>query len=323
MTASGLKSLNQLRDTLGETVLATSTPFSEAASVASQLVDQPRRIHTDSRAPIPPQLQGAPATLADVLCNNLIFSEAATALQQCPMWVKTSRHVQLHLEVSSRTVIDSILIWASDIAQDLIIRFPELDESLQLRHGFGPQKGTVKIGDQVHDIHSWVALHQGITIPPQIVSPGVSLHGKLNYVAGILDASMVDEDLNDGKRLRNLNVSTGLQRANFVNITEANSLNIMAQHYDQALGEGAAICAYADRNSTVDVLTNGFLWSFIQVQKSSTVKTQQLNSAEAKPFKYALTRQLDIERDLTMILKLLVLAILGDADDFHLLSECC
>ncbi|KAJ6501901.1 hypothetical protein C8R45DRAFT_1091827 [Mycena sanguinolenta] len=176
-----------------------STPFSEAASAADQLADQPTRIHTDSRAPIPPQLQGGLATLADVLCNEPIFSEATTALQNCPLWVKTLRHVQLHFKASSRTVIDSILIWASDIAQNLIIRFPELDKSLQLRHGFGDQKGAVEIDDQVHDIHSWVALHQGITVPPQILSPGVSFHGKLNYVVGILDASMVDEDLNDGK----------------------------------------------------------------------------------------------------------------------------
>ncbi|KAJ7765701.1 hypothetical protein B0H16DRAFT_1883129, partial [Mycena metata] len=251
-------------------VLLKSTPFTECSTAQiDQLAPATRTRLRPLGIPIPQetQLPAASHTLANLLFSDAIFEGAAVALQSSRAWIETSRHVLtiFKQEASSRTINDQILISASTIAQNLIIRFPELDEALRIRHGLADERGMVEVGDSTHEVYSWVTVHQGVDIPPQLVAPGVLLHGKLDSVAGIMAASMVDEDLNAGRRL--LNGNANLNPSNFANITEAKSLAIITKPaYNQAYGQGVAICIYAKKNSVINIVTNGLLWSFIQVR---------------------------------------------------------
>ncbi|KAJ7484749.1 hypothetical protein FB451DRAFT_1233396 [Mycena latifolia] len=183
-------------------------------------------------------------------------------------------------------------------------------------------------------------MHQEVDIPDQALRKGLSFHGLLDYLLGVIPASKVQKAKQSTKFLDRMELygPTYVAKAlrSMATIAEAKSLSTMREGaaFAQVVTQGAALCIMMKKPSVVTVLTNGTEWKFISVAKTPDIvrKTRPRASASSttpttpktpatrrssrfkpvpkpasQPFKVSSTRTLDVLKaeDLPVILRLL------------------
>ncbi|KAF7292988.1 hypothetical protein MIND_01198100 [Mycena indigotica] len=287
--------------------------------------------------------------LADILLTSSIFKERAAAFQnctECHLWDKLRKHARIELSERHRSLTDPVLTTAAAICQEIIAENQVIDEDLKERYALqGPTtKYSSGSSSEPTDISAWVVLDQEVAIPSQCVATGINFHGTLDHVMTIVNAEDALACINAGQRLSM--DSSYLPTNMALNVTEAKAMDSMngKATKDQVLSEGAAVCVFTRRNAVVNALTNGLQWRFYLIRKtpqsqSETPKADDMtpsptkkprrsdpqsetNSAK-KPFTYSETFNLSVIDNLELILKLLVLATIGNANDFVELVKYC
>ncbi|KAJ7353646.1 hypothetical protein DFH08DRAFT_934483 [Mycena albidolilacea] len=339
-----------LNDPKLRTPKVTLSPFTEALPFFRELCD-----YTDQSIDI----REDDAPLEDK------YEAVAADLEENVLWKGLRDHVVMEKEVSSRTVIDMIVLTAVGLAQQQISQQPDVDDALRLRHN--PEAPPRHEQDGA-ELNSWVVVRQEVDIPDQLVRSGLAFHGILDYLLAVIPARKVAhrsarwgprQGFLTGSELYGSPAgSVNHIRKSLAAILEAkakvpmDSIKAMAQ----IAAQGAALCVFTQRPSVINTLSDGVRWRFFCVEKADEVSPSQrpiassstsgpktsssrnaapgndrrssLRSASKsqprKPFKISGTRMLNIfesKRDLAIVLRLLTLSILADAEEFTRLAS--
>ncbi|KAF8172401.1 hypothetical protein K438DRAFT_1772756 [Mycena galopus ATCC 62051] len=169
---------------------------------------------------------------------DITYEAAATALEQNVLWQGVREHI---VHASCRTAIDMVVLTAIDLAQKEIEQQTSVDEDLRANHSLSALKSSFLYGPPVH---SWVILHQEVSIPDQQMLPSLALHGMIDYLVEIIsaiDARLAARD--DGFFMRRKGMADHLQ-SSLLSIMEANSDSTF--HSDKSwaklAAQGAALC---------------------------------------------------------------------------------
>ncbi|KAF8187262.1 hypothetical protein K438DRAFT_1936512 [Mycena galopus ATCC 62051] len=168
------------------------------------------------------------------------YDAAATALEQNVLWQGVREHIVLDNEASCRTAIDMVVLTAVDLAQKEIEEHTGVDEALRANHSLSDLKSSFSGGPQVH---SWVVLHQKVSISDQQMLPSLALHGIIDYlleVISAIDARLAARD--DGFFMRREGMADRL-RSGLLSILEAKSDSTFhsAKSWAQVAAQGAAL----------------------------------------------------------------------------------
>ncbi|KAF8187349.1 hypothetical protein K438DRAFT_2019549 [Mycena galopus ATCC 62051] len=259
------------------------------------------------------------------------YEAAATALEENVLWQGVREHIVHDNEASCRTAIDMVVLTAVDLAQKEIEEHTGVDEALRANHSLSDLKSSFSGGPQVH---SWVVLHQEVSISDQQMLPSLALHGIIDYlleVISAIDARLAARD--DGFFMRREGMADRL-RSGLLSILEAKSDSTFhsAKWWAQVAAQGAALCVMTGRASIINALTDGRCWRFARVSKRtrpdpkrrSTRLSAKAPPADPKvaPFTTARTPVYNIaeHRDLAVVLRLLTISILSAAEDFERLA---
>ncbi|KAJ7643960.1 hypothetical protein FB45DRAFT_1020769 [Roridomyces roridus] len=294
-------------------------PFTEALSVFGEFVEEPipsercsiRTFTLNNGDGIRPEsateLTPASKTLAAILRNDAYFDDKATLL-------RTSRHK----EMSHRTMIDPTLLEAISIAMELAATHQDLDDGLKIRHKLGQHRTAVPI-TSVGLVQSYVTLQEEVHLKNQPVDgvSNIQLRGDYDYLFGAVPAEIVAPCINGGHRLRDIE-SEGSN--NTISVAEAKRHIKMGtdESRAQAIAQGVAELCRNGKDSMISVLTDGEDWQFSQVRRTK--------DSALKPFTYTMTDRFNVSmspRFEALVLKLLVAAILGNPEEFHLLAQVC
>ncbi|KAF8152031.1 hypothetical protein K438DRAFT_1987984 [Mycena galopus ATCC 62051] len=136
---------------------------------------------------LPKPILSRPFTDANLFYNELFGSEpaAATALEQNVLWQGVREHIVHDNEASCRTAIDMVVLTAVDLAQKEIEEHTGVDEARRANHSLSDLKSSFSGGPQVH---SWVVLHQEVSISDQQMLPSLALHGIIDYLLEVISA---------------------------------------------------------------------------------------------------------------------------------------
>ncbi|KAJ7442730.1 hypothetical protein B0H11DRAFT_2291985 [Mycena galericulata] len=295
-----------------------SRPFTDAAPFYTELFG------SDSAKKIYAAEDNNPSASLDPF-----YDAAATALEENVLWQGVQDHVIHGNQASCRTAIDMIVLTAIDLAQKQIAQKTTVDDNLRKNHSLSHVKSSISDGPPVH---SWVVLHQEVSIPDQKMLPSLALHGIIDYLLAVIsaiDARLASED--DGFFMRREGTDDHL-RGGLLSLMEAKSDTTFrsGKSWAQVAAQGAALCVMTGRACIINTLTDGQRWRFARVSKRTrqdTPRKSKRPSAKAPepklaPFTTATTPVYNISkhRDLAVVLRLLTISILSAAEDFETLA---
>ncbi|KAF8144136.1 hypothetical protein K438DRAFT_1945554 [Mycena galopus ATCC 62051] len=211
------------------------------------------------------------------------YEAAATALEQNVLWQGVREHIN---EASCRTAIDMVVLTAVDLAQKEIEEHTGVDDSEARRanHSLSDLKSSFSGGPQVH---SWVVLHQEVSISDQQMLPSLALHGIIDYLLEVISA--IDDD------------DFFMRREGMSDRLLSGLLSILEAKSDSTFHSAKS-------------------WG----QRRSTRLSAKASPADPKvaPFTTARTPVYNIAeyRDLAVVLRLLTTSILSAAEDFERLA---
>ncbi|KAJ6611151.1 hypothetical protein B0H10DRAFT_2057735 [Mycena sp. CBHHK59/15] len=245
------------------------------------------------------------------------YQEAAGALQGNPLWKGVKDHIIMANETGCRTAIDMVVLTAINLAQQDIVLDDSVDTTLSQRHSLPDTKCL--LDGFSNEIRSWVVLQQEVEIPDQDLKVGLTFHGVLDYILGVVSTTQVDIKPHRflGAQLYDSAFAEQTIRKSLSSIVEAKSMYTMNQNaHGQVLVQGAALCILSKRPAVVNILTNGLDWVFYKISKVPDA------GAAGKPFKASRTRMLSVlePEELPVILRLLKTSILSSPDEFEILA---
>ncbi|KAF7335458.1 hypothetical protein MVEN_02199100 [Mycena venus] len=258
------------------------------------------------------------------------YIHAADTLRASHHWKLTRNHLLIRNETGSRVLIDEVVLAAIQLAQRRIAADTELDDYLADRHrGPGQPEWQARSMDGISarpdgaetKVKSWVVFQPEVDVPKQELVTGISSHGIIDYMFGVVSAEDVQHQLNVSKICLQWSGLPSPFSAEYMPsssgcVCEAKYFTTFAQARAQALVQGAAMVVLRGRPVT-NILTDGSKWEFYCCFKNQ----QYLADSGEFPFVAQVSRVFYVEQDLHIILRLVTLAILRDPENFLRLAQ--